>query len=480
MKILFVTNVMHGFLGFAPMGIMYLSSSLKTRGHRTKLVDANAREIFRACRDFEPDVIGYSVTTGFQDHFLNVNREIKKSLGSDIFSIFGGPHPTYFPEIVFEDGVDAIFLGESESALLDFVERLENKKELYSVKNVWMRDFGTPGLVHKNPPGDLVDDLDTIPFADRDIVNDYQGRPINFHPFIANRGCPYNCSYCFNASFRRLYQGRGEPVRRRTVDNLIEEMLVVKRSYPMDFVYFIDDEFSASLEWIEEFVIEYKKNIGVNFSCSFRPNRVSEDKIRLLKGAGLTSVSMAFEAADDYVRKRILNRNLSKETLLRAARIVKSNGVFLEIQNMVGIPGAGLEKDFETLKLNVDAKPDYAWVSICAPYPGTELGQYAKEIGCFDGDFSRIGPTIHLSSALKISNKREVENLHKLFAIIVKYPFFMAPAKFLIRLPLGGFYSILRKLFRGYVSYKMNRFGVKFTLKDQIKCGFQFITKVGG
>ena len=99
---------------------------------------------------------------------------------------------------------------------------------------------------------------------------------------------------------------------------------------------------------------------------------------------------MAFETGNEYVRNNILRRNLSKDAMLKAAHIIKSQGIFLTIQNIVGIPGGSLKADFETLKLNMDAKPDYGWVSICSPYPGTALGEYAKRERYFDGDLSKI------------------------------------------------------------------------------------------
>jgi len=55
---------------------------------------------------------------------LKINQKIK--MGINCFSIFGGPHPTFFPDMINENGVDAICIGEGEQAILDILENIDD------------------------------------------------------------------------------------------------------------------------------------------------------------------------------------------------------------------------------------------------------------------------------------------------------------------------------------------------------------------
>ncbi|HEC80297.1 MAG TPA: hypothetical protein ENI43_03475, partial [Firmicutes bacterium] len=108
-----------------PLGVMYLSSSLRQAGHQTKSVQfERVMNPFSIIRDYKPEVIAYSVTTGFHSYFIELNREIKEKYPGFI-SLFGGPHPTFFPEIINDDGVDAICVGEGERAVVDLANSLD-------------------------------------------------------------------------------------------------------------------------------------------------------------------------------------------------------------------------------------------------------------------------------------------------------------------------------------------------------------------
>jgi anaerobic magnesium-protoporphyrin IX monomethyl ester cyclase len=88
------------------------------------------------------------------------------------------------------------------------------------------------------------------------------------------------------------------------------------------------------------------------------------------------------------------------------------------------LPEGSLEKDLETLEMNVQCQPDYAWVSIFQPYPGTSLGELCKVKGYYTGDFRDLGDNFFDSSKLNFSEqyKNQLSNLQKLFAVAVEHP----------------------------------------------------------
>ena len=424
MKFLFITKQFN----IEPLGIMYLSSSIKNEGHKADLV-LTSENLEKKIEDYNPDVIGYSIITGDQNFYDHLNKNLKKKY--DFFSIAGGPHPTFFPELLENSSFDAICRGEGEMAIKQF---LKNPKSANTF-NFW---FKLGDKIIKNEVQPLIKDINKISFPDRDIVFNYKfikEGPIKH--FIASRGCPYDCTYCFNKSFSEIYQGKGKRVRFRSVDNLLKEVEQVINSSPTKIVYFQDDTFILKSSWIKEFDDKYKQRIDLPFHCHTRANLVTEEIVRDLKDAGCYSVHIATESGNEKVRKEVLNRNMTNEQIYNAVTLLKQNGIRIMLQNILGLPFTSLENDFETLELNIKCQPDYAWASIFQPYPKTELGERCVKAGIYKGNFSDIWDNFFDQTILEINNKNEIANLQKLFAIAVKNPeiYYSGRLKRLIELP---------------------------------------------
>lgn len=134
MKILFITDVTYK----EPLGILYIASVLKENGHECDILAPNIEknELVNQVKKFSPDIIGYSVITGSQKYYLAINNELKKHLS--FFSVFGGPHPTFFPEFINSPGVDSICMGEGEYPLLDLADNL-TEGNITKIKNMWIK-----------------------------------------------------------------------------------------------------------------------------------------------------------------------------------------------------------------------------------------------------------------------------------------------------------------------------------------------------
>ncbi len=395
-----------------PLGIMYIASAIKEENHEVDLI-TTSENLEKKFAEFKPDFVGYSIMTGDQNFYDNINKKLKEKF--NFFSIAGGPHPTFFPEMLSNSSFDAICIGEAEEAIKQFLGSPNSK----SIPNFW---FKTDEGIIKNPVQPLTEDLDTLPFPDRELVFKYDH--INEGPikhFIASRGCPYNCSFCFNKSFSELYEGKGSRVRFRSVDNLLDEIEQVISSSPTKVVCFQDDTFILIPEWIKEFSIKYKERIGLPFYCHVRPNLIQGEIVDDLRNAGCYGANIGVESGNDNVKKDVLDRMVSNEQIYDAITLLKKNGIKVMAHNILGLPFTTLENDFETLELNIRCQPDYAWASIFQPYPKTKLGERCVEEGMYAGDFSDTN-TFFDTSPLNISNKNEIANLQKLFAIVVKYP----------------------------------------------------------
>ena len=429
------------------LGLMIISSVLKREGFEVEIVKADISEVRKKLRDGRKTILGYSVPTYLAKFYLEFNENVKKEF--DVFSIFGGPHPTYFPEIINTEGVDAICIGEGDYALLDLAKKLERDEPHFSVENLWIKE---DSIIHKNPLRPVVNNLDELPFPDRNLFSPYQPRSgLSPTGVMTTRGCPYSCTYCFNKAFRQLYSdsGKGNPtIRRRSVDNVIEELLELKSRYPATYFVFWDDIFVIYPDWIEEFTKKYKSKIGLPFNCNVRANLVNSKNVKLLKEAGCNLVTMGLEAGNDYLRNTILKRNMTKDHIINAIELIKKEGIKIQTFNLIGIPKGSIETDLETLELNIKCKVGYAMCFIIQPYHRTELYNIAKEEGLlnqhFEGFDTMENPYgYHPPIDRDPKQKLMIENLHKLFAFLVLLKLPSPLVKTIIKLPLGKIYLLI-------------------------------------
>jgi radical SAM superfamily enzyme YgiQ (UPF0313 family) len=430
-----------------PLGVLYLSASLKQAGHEVELLMPNLESrMMSRILEFQPEVIAYSVTSGSERYYLAMDREIKKHLPH--VTIFGGPHASFFPEVIEEDGLDAICIGEGDLAIVDFVNRLGRDEDITTTPNFWVK---SEGRIVRNEVRPLVADLDALPFPDRQILMKYPGyRRYRTRFFLSSRGCPYKCTYCFDHSMAQLYKGKGKYVRHRSVPNVIAEIQQVRSRYGLRHVYFYDDVFVLDRRWIQEFCEMYRHEVGLPFTGYLRVNLVTEELIRSLARAGCHSVAMAVESGNEPLRTRVLGRKMSNEDILEAARLLRAYKINFMTQNMVALPTETVDDAIETITLNAQCKPSYAWCSIFQPYPRTALAEYCVELGLIPSDYAN-NPTYQDDAPIKRGReKRDFERLHKLFSFAVEFPFLIPHLKSLIRLPLGFLYQTLYRGFKGY------------------------------
>lgn len=449
MRVLFVIQQ----VDYEPQGLLHLSSALKAAGHEVDLVVAQRENPVDAARRWQPDVVGYSVMTGSQRYYLALNRAIKEV--APAYSVFGGPHPTFFPESIEEDGVDGICLGEGEEALLELVAALGNGGRPGALPN-WHIKVG--GEIVRSPVRPAIDDLDRLPLPDRDLLyrRDPGSARSKIKHFITSRGCPYNCTYCFNHALFDLYGSKARRFRQRSVDNVLEEIKLVRSAYPLEFVVFVDDTFVVSHEWLTEFADKYPRAVGLPFFCNTRANLVNREQVELLVSAGCHCVSMGVEAGNDRIRNELLCRNMTRDHIVNAANLFHEFGLNFTTTNIVGLPTTGIDDDLETLALNAALRPAYAHAFIFQPYPRTRLGELARQQDLMAGTFDDIGALAWDTSVLRFPLKqlRQIENLQRFFALAVEWPRLVPLVKRLMNWRPNALFWLLNKLWKGYVIKK--------------------------
>ncbi len=431
MKVLFIDE----YLPQEMLGIMWISRAIKDAGHQTKALFIPDRAWLEKLKEYNPDVVCYSVTTGMHLYFADINRKVKEVL-PNVMSLFGGPHPTFSPEFVELEGIDGICRGEGELAMVELLNRMQAGQDYYDVSNFWFKHKST-GEIIKNPQRPLAGDLNLLGFPDRDVI--YEAGDIYRNSdrkvFVTQRGCPMNCSFCFHHAWKKkVYNANNkEYTRKRSVDHVLAEIKDVRARYNLKFVHFLDDIFNLKTDWLEEFCERYPKEIGLPFDVILMANMTTERHIELLSKAGCVYARIAFEAASDYVRNAVFRKNTTRKQLVDAAGWIKKYGIRLGSLNMLGGPGGTMEDEFDTVRLNIECKVDHPLVSIMQPYPEFDIADMTKQMGYAVSEYDQFPEKFNRTSSILFENKAQIENLHKLFPILVRFPSLMKVAPGLIK-----------------------------------------------
>lgn len=424
--------------------IMTLAAVAKAKGHEVAVAIGSDSHILNKARDFKPDVVGFSVLTGYQTRYLQLGKSLKKNKNAKPVILFGGPHASFFPQVVLEEGVDIICRGEGEGALLDILDAVDTNNDLVGIENT---SINQNGELKSFPMRPLVD-LDEIPFPDREIYWDY---PIihdsDMVTFMASRGCPFDCSFCFNKDMVNMVKGLGSWVRFRSVENMIEEIKAVQRIKKIRFIDFHDDTFILKRKWLLEFLDAYARECSIPFICNIRADLITLDTAKALKAAGCSRVSFGLECGNEELRNLLLKKSLTDEQIRKAAAVLKKVNISFFTYNMMGLPGERLEDAFKTLELNVEIGTQCAWVSVFQPFPGTQLADYCLEKGFLEKPISTDKPVdTHTTSLLNQPDIDKIVRLQKFAYVAIKFPGTLPLIKKLINYDFPNVYYYVHRI----------------------------------
>ena len=387
MKITFVYPDLIGsadYKGIFYIGIASLSSFLRARGHKTSLIHIvqpiDEEKMAYIFKNDDADLYALSCTANMFPYIKKCTRIIKDQIDKPV--VIGGVYPTLCPAKVIEErSIDYVCQGEGEYPLFDLCEAIQNGEKSLDILNIWGRDKEARVVENKMRP--LIDNLDILPFPDREIYENFpnlMNEREGFTTFMASRGCPYDCTYCCNHALKNTFEGLGRYVRFRTVDSVIQEIKYTaeKYSFLKEFA-FEDDILPLNKDWFEEFAEKYKKEIGIPFRCNTRPDILDQNVITLLKYAGCWKINIGIETGSEYIRTEILNRNISDKKIYSVSSLCKENNISLFTFNILGLPFETCEDMLETIKINARLKSSFSQCTIFYPYEKTKLYQICLE-----------------------------------------------------------------------------------------------------
>ncbi len=371
------------------LGIGYLSAYLKREGHDTSLIHlvrpVTEEEFAERLAAESPDLLAFSSTTHMFRHVAKWATWAKRH--ADVLTICGGAHPTIDPEGALASDLDIVCRGEGEEALAELAAALEAGRDFRNIPSLWVKEGGH---IHRNPVRPLIENLDALPYPDRDIFSpeDFCDQQHERGTLMASRGCPYDCSYCSNHVQKSIYPNRGKYVRFRSVENVMGEIReIVERDTEgrLRYIRFDDDILTIHRDWFRELAERYAGEVQLPFICNSRVNLLDEELVKLFAGAGCSVICMGIESGNPELRRQVLNRKMSNESVVEAFQLCRKHGIKTVSSNMVALPHENLDSLLDTIRLNALARPNCMQVSTYHPYPNTRLWQICEDAGYLSG-----------------------------------------------------------------------------------------------
>lgn len=463
MKVLLVWPNKDTF-GYKPLGLAILSALLKRDGHEVRLFDTTffdfgftehtqhltrvrifkpvdfsgygvekysvdlESEFRAALRGFDPDVVAISALSDEVSIGLELSA-MAKNFNPGITVIFGNKAVTMNPEVALRSPhVDYACIGEGIHFIGQFMKFLQHGGDPSTILNLAWKE--PDGRIRTNPLHPYYQDLDALPhldwsiFDDRHFLKPYDGKVLRGGDHMICWGCANRCSYCINASYRKLYgRNAGRFIRSYSVERIVEELKALATTHNLEFFKFNDEDFCIkSIAYFRELAELYSREVNLPFAIMANAKNIDEEKCALLKRMGCVSVSLGIETGNTRLRHEILLRNETVEDIVRATELLNNAGIRTSSFNMLAIPFENRDTIMETVEVNRQAKVRYPNVVFFFPLEGTELRRISVSNGFFDPSSDAVFMQDEPALTLPDISRQELMALQQRFALYVKLP----------------------------------------------------------
>lgn len=377
------------------LAIEYLSAALKHAGHTCKLCFDpqlfNDTYLFNRplsklfdytdmlmveLKSYQPDLVAFSVVSDNFPWAARLSHRVKELF--DVPIVFGGVHPTSVPEYVLRySAADYVIMGEGEDALVDLANNIKSDSICRTIPNVCAKDGST---IIQNEVRPLIEDLDRLPFPDKEIF--YEKLPFIRDGYISlsSRGCVNKCTFCNNSLYKdKIYAGKGRFFRRRSPQNVLTELIEAKKKYHYRAVHFWDEIFISDRAWLFEFLEGYRREINVPFTCCIHVNFIDEEVADLLQQSNCWQAIMGVQSLNEELKRTILNRYETNEKVRRAITLLRQRGILAICENMLGLPTQTEDDVVNMLKFYNETRPNRLSVYFLRYYPRTKIIDIALE-----------------------------------------------------------------------------------------------------
>lgn len=437
MKVLLINppyfNSKYKFIGLVapPLGLAYIAAVLEEGGVDVKIIDAAALEmdwnvLEGEIKKYDPDVVAIGALTPTIDKALKTAKIAKNSVPNAKI-VLGGYHPTFtYDEILKNEFIDIIILGEGEYTMLELVQSLEKGKNLQEVKGIACKDF-------KTPPRENIEEIDSLPFPARHLLPMDEYKILNIRlptgTLISGRGCPFNCSFCASSAMH------GRKMRFRSAENIVDEIEHLINDYNAEMIAFMDDTFTLSPVRVIEICDEIKRrNLDFFWGCTARVDSVSRPLLDKMRKAGCITIFYGVESADQQLLNG-MNKKITIEKTKNAFKLTKEADMRTIASVAIGMPGDTKRSIEKTINFVKELDASYAIFSLATPYPGTAFYNEACEKNLIKVDdwskFTLLSPVLEtVDCSLEELKKLQKKGFRK---------FYLRPGYIIRQLRMDGF-----------------------------------------
>jgi anaerobic magnesium-protoporphyrin IX monomethyl ester cyclase len=313
---------------------------------------------------------------------LKISRKVK-SLNSKIPVIWGGWHPSLFPEQILKDSsfVDITVQGQGEETFKILVDYIDHALPLNEIKGICYRQNG---LIIKNLPRPLIP-MENFAKVNYDLVDiERYFRKKNYRQFdyISSVGCRFRCAFCADPFvFGRLYMSKSD-------EKMAEEIEYYYKKYQFSDLNFQDETYFTLVQRVENFAREIiKRNIKFTWAATMRADqgtRISNESWLLLKKSGLRKLLIGVESGSQEMMDN-LKKDIKLSQVFECANTCKELGIAVDFPFIVGFPEESDQNVKESIsiikKLRMLSPFFKTPVFFFQPYPGSTIIGEAEKNG---------------------------------------------------------------------------------------------------
>lgn len=398
------------FYNIKAQGVRYLETALEKSGYEVTTVfykDFNSVrpkkttgvEVELLCRKIEevkPMLVGLSVMSSMYLDTVNAVLDgVKQRF--DLPVVCGGAFTSMFPNYFLERGAEYVIRTDGEVAMTKLADAIVAGDDVSEIPSL---GFVKDGEIVVNDIGDTLTDLDGygVPvinslgscYIENNTITEGDPQLTTFsYETVASRGCPFMCSYCCCSNLRKLLPKGTPPVRFRSVDVVIDELIEAKKQCKrLVFIHFYDEVFPRKKEWVDKFVKRYKEEINLPFTIWTHPGMVDLETLKKLVSVGLVEVIMGIQSGSPHIRREVFHRKETQEDIVEATRMISEAGVFWASYDfMLQHPFENIEQLKETYFLAKQLHGRYELQLHGLNFlPGTDIVPMAVEAGYFTAE----------------------------------------------------------------------------------------------
>jgi radical SAM superfamily enzyme YgiQ (UPF0313 family) len=356
---------------YPPLGILYISAHLKARGFDVAVFDTtfSDREAFRRYVERErPPVVGIYCNMMTRANVLQA-IQICKARGAIV--VLGGPEPANYAEEYLARGADVVVIGEGENTLEELLPHLAQfgPVGMEQINGIVYR--AGDGRLVRTPPRAYISDLSAQPFPDRSAIDigEYirvwrAHHGMGAVSLITARGCPYTCKWCSHAVY-------GYSHRRRTPENVADEVELILSTYRPDLVWYADDVFTIHHRWLYAYAKELKRRgLHAPFETISREDRLKEEVVQTLAEMGCYRIWIGAESGSQRILDA-MQRRTNAERMREMVRLLQKYGIEAGTFIMLGYDGEELVDIEATVEHLKAAVPDRLLTTVAYPIKGT-------------------------------------------------------------------------------------------------------------